>query len=251
MPSLLFEIHFLREASIDRESQKCTIVIPASVAMANSTNIPFVYRIRCIGPNYEAQEEQCFSNGYWKPPTRRNAYNTTSNTGWVCWSPSSCTPPPPGSQLIRYDSVSMFWCSDRQGFLVVPYDCTAESVRQKARDNALDDWRRLRFEHVEQVDGSCISLVREYEQYHGVGAPASPAWMPELLPFAYSFPPNQTSEFAFSSLGGRLSILLALAVFSRNPNTMSPVDTIRNHFRPLGAPGWRPHNTAEQNNAST
>lgn len=218
--------------------------------MANPTVIPFIFRIRSIAPNYDVQNEQVFPNGYWKPPTRRNAYNVHSNTGWMRWSPSFCAPLEPGSQIIRYNSVSIFWASDRQSFLAVPYDCTAESVRQRAQDNALYDWRRLRFDHVEQADGSCISLIQEHEQYHRIGAPGSSNWMPELLPPCYGYASTDAQEFTRSSLGGRLAILLALAVFSRNPNTMSVVNTIRNHFRPQGVAGWIPHNTSEQANAS-
>lgn len=217
--------------------------------MATSTNIPFCFRIRCIRPNYAVQDEQCFANGYWKPLTLKNAYIVGEDTGWRYWRPSQCITIPPTHHVVRYNSISMFWGSDRQAFLAVPYDCTAESVRTRANASELDDWRRLRFDHVERPDGTCISVLQEYEQNHRIGGTNSGNWMPELLPYCYRYEPNGAPEFSASSLGGRLAILLALAVFSRDPATMGLVSTIRNHFRPDGYQNWRPHNTTEESNA--
>ncbi|KAL9106692.1 MAG: hypothetical protein Q9227_008344 [Pyrenula ochraceoflavens] len=112
------------------------------------------------------------------------------------------------------------------------------------------DWRRLRFSYLDVGNNRCITLVGEQYGYTVVGAPITSGWIPELIPRAYRNEYNGPPEFQSSSLGGKLSVLLGLAVFSRNPSTMGIVGTIRDHFRPDGpVGGWRPHHTPEGSNA--
>ena len=83
-----------------------------------------------------------------------------------------------------------------------------------------------------------------------IGASDSSRLIPELLPPAYRNHNTDEPDFLNTSLGGSLAIILALAAFSRDPNKMSIVDTIEDHFRPLGSMGWKLHHTPEDSSAS-
>ena len=212
--------------------------------------VPFCFRIRGLRPDYNQQHLHTYANGYWKPPTRKNAYTETYNTGWRLWSPSSCSPIPTGHAIQIYDRISMFYASDRQAFLLVPYDCTRESVRSNVQQKGpLMDWRKLRFDYVSMGNGHCISRVGDNLQNQILGATHTEGWVPELVPRAYRNESTDEPEYLSTSLGGSLAIILALAAFSRNPSTMSIVETIRDHFRPTGNDGWELHYTPEEHNA--
>ncbi|KAL9116210.1 MAG: hypothetical protein Q9227_000581 [Pyrenula ochraceoflavens] len=217
----------------------------------SSPSLDFCFRIRTIVPNYERQHPLAYFNGYWKPPTIRVAYSVLGDTGWRIWRPSACDRIPSGHIIRMYDETSMFWASDRQAFVQVPYDCTREHVEGLVKDKGVEmDWRRLRFSYFKFPENICISLVGESSGRQVLAAQNTSGWIPELVPFVYQPESDLEVESEYTSLGGKLSILLGLAAFSRDPSTTGIVDTIRNHFRPKEHGGWKPHHTEEENNAS-
>ncbi len=177
------------------------------------------------------------------PPTDRRAIQVTEDTDWYYWFDGIVRKVPPHlkQHIKEHGITSIFWCSDRQAFMHVEYDCAEESVAEKCGGISEDiplPWRRLSFHYLQAQQGRCISLVGYQLEQDNLGAPGSSTWMPELLPEVYQF--HGTPEYqAPCQLGGRLSTLLGLIAFSTSPQTM--ISTIGNFQKSGLGTVWVPH----------
>ena len=206
-------------------------------SQVSNTYPSFIFKVRHLSPDYAEQVPQSYIGpgkgpGDWKPPTIASAYNEQSEGGWYRWKSGTkitSVSEKDASRAEWHETCSMFFQAESDRFLVVPYDCTRYSVEENL------DWARLFFEY-KDVDGKKLSLLDfETLSHTTLYDKGRPAWMPELLPLTYNFhgPPGHSGHTA---LGGKLTVLVALAAFVRPPGYL--LETMQTHFRP---PHWTPY----------
>jgi hypothetical protein len=171
-------------------------------------------------------------NQCWIPPVMSADFNVGNSESYY-WYPGSSTvvSAPQISGMPIYKESSMFWCSECQGYIQVPYDCTKNNVQAKVKEHHYNDWRPLSFEHVEKDDGQYIDRAGHHADgcmHNTLGAPMPRHWA-TLLP-----PKNnlhgQSHVTGYSKLAGNLSVLFGLMAFSVPDRPIG--ETIQQHFRP-------------------
>lgn len=194
--------------------------------------LTFCFSIQSITPDYSVQMP--LQSGHpdfsWIPLTENLAFEDLGTTGWFYWNNGRVQPVPNFAitPVQEYDTVSMFWCNDRQAFMHVPYDCLEQSVNEAQQQDKPLPWRGLSLHQRACSDGGVVSLVGYQYESDTLGATGPSEWMHELLPDVYQYygvPHYQGS----GRLAGKLSILLGLIAFSRPPEEM--FEAIRESFR--------------------
>lgn len=176
------------------------------------------------------------------PPVFKEAFQLRSLSPVYLWSPGTLRPTTSVDRqhLRPYKVSSVYWCPDHGTYLTVPYDCTTENVHDRARNDELDNWERLKFGHG-AINGRCVSVLghRYGSDVLAAGGPAN--WMPELIPSIHNRyeSPAIPGARGPSYLTGDISILMGLAALSTTPERVVP--TIATSFRPEGTTTWRPH----------
>lgn len=206
--------------------------------------LSFCFTIRGIRPDYSVQPRRFTKppNSFWLPPVRTQAFRLDTTIGSYQWHNGFVRPISAAEQdyWVHYSTASIFWSSDRQAFFHVPRDCTKVNVEDNLDGSGQDlplPWMNISFRNKVGPNNRLLSLVGYGYELDMVGGPASPAWMPELLPVVYQYDgPEKGSGTA--QLAGSLSLLLGLAAFSGPPDKM--LETIRKSFRAQGS-DWTPH----------
>jgi hypothetical protein len=103
-------------------------------------------------------------------------------------------------------------------------------------------WEKISFSHRSRLDNRLLAVLGYHCEKNQLDAPASGAWMPELLPDVYEHHDSQQSAFT-SQLAGDLSIIVGLVAFSAPQD--KEVETMKNSFRVAG-PHWAPHGRVGQ-----
>jgi hypothetical protein len=177
------------------------------------------------------------------PPVIKEAFQQQISQPIIYkWTPGSLVPASPQDlpYLEEYKTSSVCWRPDHQTYLTVPYDCTEYSVTDKARDDPLDHWERLKFNH-EAIEGRCVSVVGHYNGNEVLAAAGPRNWLGELIPPAHQRhdEPAVPNTAGTSYLAGDISIIMALAALSNTPDLVRW--TIANSFRPPNELTWVPH----------
>lgn len=156
---------------------------------------------------------QTFDNGFYKPPVDSDDYERLGTTGWWHWTMDGVsmetTPPPPTrkaySTSVFYDGVYT------KRFLFHPADCQTMNISTIENREGGWGWQQLCFTE-RDIRHSVLDLNGEYDSLCGKAG----SYSPFLLPPSYQSRENN----AECGLSGNMSLLLALAAFSCNPNLM-------------------------------
>jgi len=202
-----------------------------------ANNLKFQFRVDFIQPNYDAQCEQRAGDLNWRPPTIPEAITTIGSTGWYRWTPDGISNTTSiGGEDFRV--CSLFFNSESNQFLGVPFDCRTTSIRDVVGANGERfGWRRVMFQHTDpDPDAAPLSIMDFDTEHHVLASTGSRTWMPELIPESYD--QNQPDEYvnAPTALAGNLALFIAFAAFSCDRPDVIAV--IRHCFKP---PHWRPH----------
>lgn len=175
---------------------------------------------------------------HWYPPLDRNEYRRVDRqgTGWCRWSARTGVQeqvvhdePGPNDEVY-----TVFFNQENDHFLVVPIDCSRESLRERrdGQDNwPIVGWFRVFFKH---LHGGRMSMLTHdtTENYH-LGGRGSSELVPQLLPVTYD---QRQSNFV-TGVTGKLALLVAMAAFTSEFQREQFITTMRDHFRP---PRWIP-----------
>ncbi|KAJ9257996.1 hypothetical protein DTO280E4_121 [Paecilomyces variotii] len=210
------------------------------ISGADIRDLAFLFNIVPVTVSEHASEQRkgLVSAQYWYPPLDQDQFVRidSQSTGWCSWSARTgvqeqVIPNDPG----RNDEVyTVFFNQENDHFLVVPIDCSRESLRQRvdAEPNwPTVGWFRVNFKHLH--DGRMSKLTHEPMDCYHLGARGSPEWVPQLLPFAY----DQSESDFVTGLTGKLSLLVAMAAFTSEFRREHFITTMRDHFQP---PRWIP-----------
>ncbi|EXJ60979.1 hypothetical protein A1O7_05132 [Cladophialophora yegresii CBS 114405] len=198
--------------------------------------LPFSLRIdhiRCReDPQSPSQESP--SDFYWSPPMSTSEFVKIDSSDWWTWDPGrwpqlyrypqfcKTDTTGPGSELpTDYRSCTMFWSSERHGYIVVPVDCTGTNLGAEPYP-----WKRLSF-------GICASdpataLVGYQKERYRLHMPGPNHWFEGLLPDVCK---PEDCEGARCTLTGDLSIVVGLLAFSSTPD--HAVEAVHKSFRPI------------------
>jgi hypothetical protein len=248
----------------------------------------FAFRIRYIRaelPPHIPHESVITVGNHFRPPTDHTHF-ALDETPYVLdghqYAPNTIFMWGPGTvihtdyeHLHPYRSTSLFWCSDRGGYLIVPFDCTLKDVyaypdryvdpfdsenedsagttsastSDPYADEIPQSWQRMTYTR-DDADAP-ISRVGYHLEYYRLGARVPNSWNNFLVP------PTQSRQNTSSNgnnalqmhhyqprcaLTGDLGALIGLCAFCA-PVQSTP-ETIRTSFRPrLGSAEWvRPDN---------
>jgi hypothetical protein len=185
------------------------------------------------------------------PPRPKYHRDTSLNTPQVIaggfqivqWSPTYAWTPEAlyiseqeiAKSLATHCTSSIFWCSDHETFLTVPYDCTVTNVKDKAKEDELDNWERLKFSYDKlhsNFGNQCVSVVGHRYPENKLAAMGPVSWVPQLIPGEHQRwdPPAVLNTSGPTTLAGDLSIVLGLAALSAAVENV--VETIQKCFRP-------------------
>ena len=200
-----------------------------------AVNVSFYVLIDGLEPNYQAQNAQRGSHGYWSPPTIRTGY-TQRNRSLFNWRGGLMTPiianEVVNHPLGRIHSAATIFTQnpDTPHLLVVPFDARTGDIYRYP-----GGWRPLTFNHVRIENTQRIySVVSAGGNRQHIAARGSSHWMPQLLPEVYN---DQSHSIRIQAgLIGSLPLLIALAAFSAPVNFLQSVLT--NCLRPQK---WHPH----------
>ena len=205
--------------------------------------LPFRFTIKEIAPRYDQQDRLVTSPGdsYWIPPTIPEAIRPipTEDIGFYQWRPGDvqhiADAAPVGVQ--PYSAVSMFWSSDRQCYMQVPFNCMIKSVKEIAETTGYG-WQKLTFHNTTTPQGLPLSQLGYNFEADTIAAPGVGAWMPQLLPDVYRYTGQHSTHTC--RLAGEISIFLALIAFTTPLGNV--IDTIKDCFRPDShSQKWVPH----------
>ena len=200
-----------------------------------AVNVSFYVLVDGLEPNYQAQNAQHGSHGYWSPPTIRTGYIQRSRSLFN-WRGGLMTPiianEVVNHPLGRIHSAATIFTQnpDTPHLLVVPFDARTGDVYRYP-----GGWRPLSFNHVRIENTQCIySAVSAGGNRQHIASRGSSHWMPQLLPSFYDDQSRSTRVQA--GLIGSLPLLIALAAFSAPATFLQSVLT--NCLRPQK---WHPH----------
>lgn len=207
-----------------------------------STYTPFFLAWKHIETDpHHPEPRRCYHDTSFKnPPMTKEAFKPARRSPVHAWTPGRMEPVPDSPNWQLYMASSVFWRPDHQTYLTVPYDCTHESVQEKARTDELQNWERIMFGH-ESINGRCVSVLGHRKTSHLLAAAGPSDWMPELVPYTHqrhedpAFPATQGT----SLLAGDISILMGLAALSTSPENTR--QTIQTSFRTSDRHTWVPH----------
>ncbi|OJD19210.1 hypothetical protein AJ78_00823 [Emergomyces pasteurianus Ep9510] len=213
------------------------------MSVMSDNALKFYFNVEFVQPNYEAQHEIRDAQQHWQPPTLPNAVSPVAKTGWCKWEAASITQAQaPGRK--NFQECSLFYDSERNFFLGVPFNCRKKSVELETRTNcARHGWRRLMFNHLESpANGNRISALVFDGAHNVLAAPGSQRWMPELIPQTYNYNLQEKVDGS-TSLVGNLALFIGLAAFS-GPFPEKPLDValVLNAMRAFSPPNWITHN---------
>lgn len=185
---------------------------------------------------------QFTSQGHWNPPFYWNAYTDTEGQLYR-WKDGQITPVlSTTTKGEEYSCATVFTQATwTQHFLAVDFDARRRNVTENG-------WQTLGFNHVqgptEDSEYSELDFAQYTDQHH-LAAPSVaglPAWMHELFTSQYRYNSQHDSDPPPESAGliGKLSLLLALVVFSRPYQHLHSVLT--QHVR---KGRWVAHNSNE------
>lgn len=218
-------------------------------AQEGQTYVPFCLTFKHIirHPNDTTRPRYYRRTSLSCPPMIATAFQTSSWSDAFSWTPGFMRhlSHDEAQDLTTHSTSSIFWCSDHQTYLTVPYDCTETSVRDRAEVEVLDNWERLRFGHEARRlnnERRAVSVIGHQYAEPGLAAVGPPSWVPQLIPEPHqrSGSPAPLDTTGTSLLAGDLSILMGLAALS---TTLDNVPyTIQESFRPpLHNLGWKTH----------
>lgn len=217
--------------------------------LEHDTYVPFCFTYKHImkRPNHTARPRYYRRTSLSCPPVVANAFEASEFSETYTWAPGVLRRlnAEHAQNLTTHSTSSIFWCSDHRTFLTVPYDCTAISVEERAREDELDSWERLRFGHESLYLNNqhrAVSVVGHRYPEDNLAAVGPPSWVPQLIPNPHqrNGSPAPQNASGTSLLAGDLSILLGLAALSTTPDTV-PL-TIQQSFRPTESFEWLMHN---------
>ncbi|OAX77592.1 hypothetical protein ACJ72_08108 [Emergomyces africanus] len=211
----------------------------------SSNALRFYFNVEFVRPDYEVQREIRDAQQHWHPPTLPNAVSPVATTGWRKWEAGSITvAQAPGRK--NFQECSLFYDSERNFFLGVPFNCKRKSVEQEIRTNsARHGWRRLMFNHLEPLaNGNPISYIAFDGAHNVLAAPGSQRWMPELIPQTYNYNLQEKVD-GCTALVGNLALFIGFAAFS-GPFPQKPLDvqSVLHAMRAFNPPNWVTHNLA-------
>lgn len=206
-------------------------------------------RIEFIKPDWEEQAERRSRSGSWIPPIQPSECTRVGRTPWLRWAPGALMPVTVAADVTAsmedYDCCSLFYDSECDHFLGVPYDCMTRSVKTVMQQAVAlggngwaHGWRRLTFEH-NTYRGRNLSVLNFDDAYPVLAAYGSSTWMPELIPTSYNFNVTIASQPACPGttiVAGKLALLFAFTAFSCAQENL--YDVIKSALRP---PDWVPH----------
>jgi hypothetical protein len=196
--------------------------------------LPFYIRYKRIDPDPQlAGARPSYRSTFLKtPPIKKEEFLTRAFSDIYAWNPGTLqlVSPQDRPYLRLHKTSSVYWCPSQQTYLAVDYDCTAVSVKDRAKKDALDDWARLTFEH-KSIGGQCVSVLGHRCTSEQLAAEAPITWKTELIPDAHrrESSPGPPGTYGPSLLAGDLSLLLGLAAAS---SPEDPKQTIQRCFRP-------------------
>lgn len=204
-------------------------------------NLKFLYKISLIEPNDDAFACDRLANGYWNPPMHPNHVKTAFSTEWFRYSVAGCVPVSNVENSEPFQDCSLFYDSETDQYLGVPYDCRSTSVFEAMHDGIYPGWRRVMFNHIEE-ERAPLSIMGFDLEHHVLASPESPRWMPEFLMSTFRL--NYENFLpARSSLAGDLALFIAFTVFSlpRAKDQASLNRLANNISNNLRFPYWIPH----------
>ncbi|KAK2795635.1 hypothetical protein FQN51_000392 [Onygenales sp. PD_10] len=196
---------------------------------SRSSSLGFLFKLDFVKPDYTIQPELRDAARNWSPPTYPGAISLVGTTDWMEWHQGvfCLAGRAVGSDI--YQACSLFYDSERDIFLGVPFDC---------RNQIVNDWKRVTFGHKVAQGGQPVSLLGFDLRHHALGGFGSPDWMPQLIPASY-----KCEQFnSFTSVGGNLALLLGFAAFSGPyPQSQDGVGTALRAIGSFRPPFWSPH----------
>ena len=200
-----------------------------------AVNVSFYVLVDGLEPNYQAQNAQHGSHGYWSPPTIRTGYTQRSRSLFN-WRGGLMTPII-ANEVVNYplgrihSAATIFTQNpDTPHLLVVPFDARTGDIYRYP-----GGWRPLTFNHVRIENTQRIySAVSAGGNRQHIAARGSSHWMPQLLPKVYDDQSQNTRIQA--GLIGSLPLLIALAAFSASASFLELVLT--SCVQPQR---WQPH----------
>ncbi|KAK2787325.1 hypothetical protein FQN53_005484 [Emmonsiellopsis sp. PD_33] len=197
-------------------------------------NLRFLFKVDFVKPDDTVQHELRDAARNWSPPTYPGAISLVGTTDWLEWQNGifHLTKRAIGSDI--YQACSLFYDSERDIFLGVPFDC---------RNQIVQDWKRVTFDHKVVRTGELISILGFDLKHHVLGGRVSPHLMPQLIPKSYNCKQSDTvNPTSFTSVGGNLALLLGFAAFSGYyPRSQDEVGTTVSAIRAFIPPNWVPH----------
>ena len=216
--------------------------------------VPFSLRIQHIRDRESpadcpmSESDMC----YWLPPSSRNQFDVISSTGWWIWDPGTINHNfrlrrPSAEELRHYQphrTCSLFWCPDRQSYVLVPLDCTTTDIAANGYV-----WQRLTFGRSQTPSRNHIATVGYSLGEFNLHIRGPDYWFQQLLPTAYQTAREGQRHCA---LAGDLSILVGLLAFSVSPgDAMDAIRAVHQSFRPyLNSTRFRPNHLPESDSKS-
>ncbi|KAK2773562.1 hypothetical protein FQN52_004541 [Onygenales sp. PD_12] len=196
---------------------------------SRSSSLRFLFKFDFVKPDYTIQPELRDAARNWSPPTYPGAISLVGTTDWMEWHQGMFYFTKRAIDSDIYQACSLFYDSERDIFLGVPFDC---------RNQIVNDWKRVTFGHKVAQGGQPVSLLGFDLRHHALGGLGSPDWMPQLIPESY-----KCEQFnSFTSVGGNLALLLGFAAFSGPyPQSQDGVGTALSAIRAFIPPNWVPH----------
>lgn len=241
MPELQYPDNLLQGAPL-----KTNIVAPPQEMSKNPVSLlRFLFKIDFIIPDPDKQSEIRTGIQHWTPPTISKAITTIGTTGWCQWS-NSCIRPARTEGDRNSKVCSLFFDSECQHYLGVPFDCREIDVKEYWKEWGVG-WRRVMFRYVVDDRGIAAPIsVMGFDLEHNVIAAvgSTSPWMPQLIPESYA---NNSDDavncFETTGIAGDLSLLVALAAFANDSlqplNIPRLLQFIERCFQP---PEWKAHN---------
>ncbi|KAL8881813.1 MAG: hypothetical protein Q9198_001056 [Flavoplaca austrocitrina] len=188
-----------------------------------------------LSPDYDKQPigrvTDSAKKSFWAPPNLKNASHGGKSTArlfrWKGGRMTDITDIKRGnySNMSLYNVATVFTqFPDTPHLLVVPFNATKNDVAE-----AIGGWNVLSFDHTKGYHTKgwpVYSSVSAVGCKQSLAAPASPAWIGQLIPEIYDYDPSpNTTPPSSAGLIGNLPILFALPAFSAQTHSLSHVLT--------------------------
>ncbi|KAK2811629.1 hypothetical protein FQN50_001971 [Emmonsiellopsis sp. PD_5] len=203
----------------------------------------FLFKVDFVKPDYTIQHEIRDAARNWSPPTYPEAISLVGTTDWTVRQHRVFYRMKGATDNDIYQACSLFYDSERDIFLGVPFNC---------RNQVVQDWKKVTFDHKVVSGGQPMSILGFDLKHDVLGGPGSPNWMPQLIPKSYDCKQSdQTTAASFTSVGGNLALLLGFAAFTGPyPRSQDGVDTALDAMESFAPPIWEHHSLQSQSKCS-